>query len=572
MKRTPERQKERVSFRDLCQLIIKLILVLLVIAWFVKEYIQNKELDPFTLIILLIILAFIIWLILRQRHVVLLRCSLTAPSGCIRGDPNILPGRILEPVVGGAYGLGFSHDLVEVRDPSGDLLSGVVVYPNGIGNPDTTLTQGNFPVVSGTLCWIDVEKCAADAGIDLLTSTTFEVTLRVFGVDGSELSPPCTITFNLSVSEVYIKRISTPWSVNFTDPDEPLRHAEDPASALATIGGSMHVRGAANIYGCAGENIREYTIWAIPDSTFSFAQPAALTPVAPGPDWVQVAHVEFNAQTIDGTTYTADQVRAYNILDGDPEPNILTNVWGTRNECICIHVDFHLSCFCWKIPDLKPNALNSNLLPKLKPIHESGTGKFTFLLQVIDTSGNQYYDIQRAWIDNEIVKAVITGIAGLAPCADLYTRTNAGAFKTVNIEGTAWDQLIDPANLTKPTSDNFDKYVVDFQKQGAAGRVRLFHDLSASLVTPATAPTSTDPVPARPNPIGVGTLVSWNLQTVDAASNPMGLPAAQLLAPGEECTYNIILEVWDKTVVNEWTVHWSGWVVFPIKIINSPEP
>ena len=98
-------QKQRPGFRDLWQLIIKLILLLLVIAWFVKEYLQDKELDPISLLILLVILAFIIWLIKRQRHVVLLRCNLTSPNGCVKGDSNILSGKILEPVVGGAYGL-----------------------------------------------------------------------------------------------------------------------------------------------------------------------------------------------------------------------------------------------------------------------------------------------------------------------------------------------------------------------------------------------------------------------------------------------------------------------------------
>jgi hypothetical protein len=36
--------------------------------------------------------------------------------------------------------------------------------------------------------------------------------------------------------------------------------------------------------------------------------------------------------------------------------------------------------------------------------------------------------------------------------------------------------------------------------------------------------------------------------------------------------YNVILQVWDKTIVNEGTVHYSGLVLFPIKIINGPEP
>ncbi|MCD4790071.1 MAG: hypothetical protein K8R37_08740 [Bacteroidales bacterium] len=567
MKKSKKRneQKPRSIFRDLWQLIIKVIIILVLIAWFIKEFLQNREFDPISLIILIILIAFIIWLIWRQKHIVNLHCNLTSPGGCVKGDPNILSGKILEPVIGDAYGLGFSHYLIELRDPGANLLSDVIIYPDGGGNPDTSLTQGNSAITGGTLGWIDVEKAVQDAGILLLTSTTFEITLRVFDVYGGEKGTPCKINFDVSINEVYIKRVSTPWSVDFIDPNEPLRRSDDPASELATIGGYMHVRGAANVYGCAGENIDEYTIWAIPDPNFTFAQPAPLTAVTPQPDWVEVTHIEFKSQTINGTVYSADDVRAYNILDGNPNPDILTNTWGTRNECMCIHIDATISCFCWKIPDLKSSAFNSNtaLLPyKLDPGHIGGTGKFTFLLQVIDTSGNQYYDIQKAWIDNEKEVAKITEISGIAACEDLYTQDSNGNFKTVDIKGTAWDALIDPTgpDLTKPTSDNFDKYEVKFQKQGIPTEVELI--------------TSNSPVPARPAPVGVGVLTTWDLESLNKATNPMGFPVNQLLEDGEACTYDIILRVWDLTIVNENApgVHYSGKITFPVKIINSPEP
>lgn len=482
-----------------------------------------------------------------------LHCAITAPSGCVRGYTDILPGRILEPVTGDADGYTFARYVIEVRDPSGDLLSGVVVYPNGVGAPDAAATQGNFVVSGGTLGWIDTKKCAVDAGVDLLTSTTFAVTLRVFASDGSELAPPCATTFSLAVNEVYIKRVSTPWSVDYPNPDEPLRVSDSAAAALATVGGTLHVRGAANIYGCEGEKIREYTIWAIPDPGFAVPQPLPYTAVMPGVDWTMVRHIEFTPQTIaqpsgPPITYTADQVRAKNVLDGDPSPTVLTGIWGSRSECICTVVDFTLVCSCWNVPSLNPSAFNSGAL---------GSGKYTFLLQVIDTSGNTFYDVQRVWVDNHPVQAAITGIGGLTPCADLYTQNPTSMFKTVGVQGTAWDALIVPADLTQPTSDNFHHFTVQFQKQGAGGWVTLVD--------------SPSPVPARPLPAGIGALASWNLQSVDAATNPLGLPADQLLLPGQECTYVVKLDVWDRTVVNEGTVHYD-WKVFPIKIINGPEP
>jgi hypothetical protein len=234
--------------------------------------------------------------------------------------------------------------------------------------------------------------------------------------------------FELSLDEVYIKQISTPWSVNFTDPNGPLRVSNSAAFRLATEGGLMHVRGVANIIGCTGQVISEYTIWAIPDPTFTFPQPPPFTSVLPGIGWIHVTHIVYDAQTIaqpvgPPITFTADQVRQDNVLDGNPDPDILTNVWGTRLDCPSISIDsINFEPFCWNLPSLRPNPLNSNTLPKMAAVLEGGTGKFTFLLQVIDTAGNQFYDVQRAWIDNEPVKAAITGIAGLPPCGDLYTQ------------------------------------------------------------------------------------------------------------------------------------------------------
>ncbi len=570
--RKPESQRPR-GCRDLWEFIIKLIIALLVIAWFVKEYLQRKELDPFTLIILLIILAVIVWLILHQRHFVLLECSLTGPSGCVRGENTTLPPKILEIVEGTAGGWGFDHYILELRDPAANLLSNVVIYPGGGGTPDIVRTQGDFAVSSGTLGWIDLEKAAQDAGFVLLTSTTFEITLRVFGVDGSEKAPPCRITFELSINEVYIKRVSTPWSVHYSTVNEQLRTSNSDVSPLATIGGGMHVRGAANVRGCATEKIREYTIWVIPDPSHSFAQPPPLSALPPIPaSWVQITHIVYTPiVTSDGNSYTLDQVIDRNTLDGRPQPEVLTNVWGEVDECFCILIDGVICLLpCPKVPTLIPSAFDSDggpLVPgKLSALHVRGTGKFTFLLQVIDSDGNTYYDVQRAWIDNEPIHALIAGIAGLAPCTDLYTKTTAGAFKTVNVEGTAWDQLIDPdtPNPTKPTSDNFGSYQVYFNKQGAAsGRVKI--------------KDSIDTCPPRPGAVGIGTLVAWNLTSLDATANSAlppasQLPADQLLVTGESCTYDVILETGDLTVVNEGTNHSSGTITFPIKIINDKEP
>ena len=499
-----------------------------------------------------------------------LHCALTAPAGCVRGETDILPGRILEPVKGDAEGSNFGHYLIEVRSPGGNLLSGAVVYPNNLALPDVAAAQGNFSVSGGTLGWVDTRKCAVDAGVELLSSTTFTLTLRVFALDGTELKPPCTGSFSLSVNEVYIKRVSAPWSVDYPNASEPLRASDNPAATLSTVGGDMHVRGAANVYGCASEKIGRYRIWAIPDPTFSEPQPAPFSSIVPGGDWRLVTDIEFNPMSIPQPSgppinYTADQVRASNVLDGDPTPSVLTNDWSSRSECICVHIDSTNFCTCWNVPSLAPKVFHSTtLLPQDPAHHQGATGKFSFLLQVIDTAGNTYYDIQRAWIDNEPIQAAIVGIGSQAPCSDMYTQTPEGVFKTVDVRGHAWDEYIDRNDLSAPTSNNFGGYQVRFVKQGA---------LSPQVVLI----NSTNTVPARAlalpaESLATGTLTPWNLQVLDAATNPLGLSADQLLGPGEACVYNVILEAWDRTVVDEGTVHASPWILFPIKIINGPEP
>jgi hypothetical protein len=499
-----------------------------------------------------------------------LHCALTAPNGCVQGYTDILPGRILEPVRGDSEGTGFGHYVIEVRSPGGTLLSGVVVYANNLALPDVAATQGSFSVSGGNLGWVDTRKCALDAGVELLTSTTFTITLRVFAATGAELQPPCTTSFSLSVNEVFIKRVSTPWSVAYPDPAEPLRAADNAAATLSTVGGSMHVRGAANVYGCVGEKIQQYKIWVIADPTFSVPQPPPFSSFS-GAGWTLITQVDFDAQTISQPigppiNYTADQVRASNVLDGDPTPSVLTNKWGARSECIGIHVDSTIINLCWNVPSLVPVQFDSTSLPQQDPDHAKGTGKFSVLLQVIDTAGNTYYDIQRVWIDNEPIQATIVGIGNQAPCSDMYTQTPEGLFKTVDVRGYAWDEYIDRNDLTAPTSNNFDSYQVRFLKQGAVSPAVLL--ISSSNTVP---PRAVFPAPAEI--LATGTLTPWNLQVLDAASNPLGLPADQLLGPGEACVYNVLLEAHDKTIVDENHVHQTpGWVLFPIKIINGPEP
>ena len=254
-----------------------------------------------------------------------------------------------------------------------------------------------------------------------------------------------------------------------------------------------------------------------------------------------------------------------------PAPNFLTNrpAWGTR--VICSWVD-DIPLICHIVPDLTEFYWNSDPTGSA-----TGSGKYSFLLKVEDTAGNTYYDIQRAWIDNEIIRGKITGIGTIGPCQDIYILDVPGGI--LPIAGYATDPLIVAGDTTTPTSDNFKEYKLSFQKQGATGWEELDIPLAAGSLPLLD---KSKPVPDRATWSGgagdppAGTLAEWDLRWLDLATNPKGLAADQLLAPGESCTYNLLLRVWDRTIYSESYSyqHWPHytWKVFPVKVHNGSKP
>ena len=120
-------KKPTLGFRDVREFILKIIIAILIIIAWIIYYRMQERVGPYAWFIFIVLIILIIWLIWRQRHFINLKCSLTAPNGCIQGHTDIISGRILEPVVGSAYGAGFDHYIIEVRDPDGNLLSDVVI-------------------------------------------------------------------------------------------------------------------------------------------------------------------------------------------------------------------------------------------------------------------------------------------------------------------------------------------------------------------------------------------------------------------------------------------------------------
>jgi hypothetical protein len=521
------------AVRGCWELIIKLLILLVIIFIWLLLWRRDGGLGTtswIAFILLVLLLLILIWI---QGHLVRLTCELVQPSACKHGDPGLLPGRVLERIKGTAGGMGISHYELELLY-GGAPIAGGIVYADAGGNPDLAATQGNFQVSGGTLGFVDIKAAVLGAGAGFVTNSNFQVRMRVVGLGGS--SHTCLIDFQIASARCVIKKVGAAWAHDSLNPDEALCEVGPPsAHALvpASVGGSIFVRGAANVYGCAAELISELHMWAIPDAGFSFAQPANGTPI-PVPAGVKISEAVFT---------TADQ-RNNNPLDGlSSEGNILTFApgWNVRTEWVIADTFIIIPII---VPDLVEQYWGT-----------LASGRYTLLLAVKDTAGNTFYDIQRVWVDNDGTTQLITSIGGLAPCEDL----KLSAFKsgTCPIRGFAWDPPIDPAQPQAAPNDNFGGYGMSFQKNGGGSG-------SIPVLTPGVR------VPNDWPTLGVadGVLAEWDI--VSALDGGSSVPAgSEKLARGTRCAYVIALGVNDRTLVGEGGSNHGGTHLYALNIIND---
>jgi hypothetical protein len=534
----------------LIKLIILLILILILLAywWGVGPFGPRdgfgvrSDYAVWVWVWLLLLIALLIWLIWRQKHFVMLRCDLTGPSGCRSGKD--IGGKWLEPILGTAAGLGFGHYELSLHY-GGSPVAGGVIYADAGGNPDPSLAQGNQQVNAGTLGFVDLAQAINGAGAGVYTSTDFEVRLRVVGIDQSTCNH--AVNFQLNVALASVKKVGAAWSHDYTNAGETLCRVPAPATPSpgphavnpASVGGSVYVRGDADVHGCANEKLAEVHVWAVPDDTFSFAQPAPGSPVVPP------AGSTFHSEVI----FTSDDQRSANPLSlpGD-EGAVLTYVpgWFTRQDCFWLgNPPVHIC------------------LPPVPDLHQTGwptgaTGKYTLLLAVRDTAGQTYFDVQRVWVDNDDCLAKITSVGGLTGCMDL--RLSQFANTTCEIRGFAWDRAIRAADPQAAPNDNFGDYGLGFQKNGVAGGVGI----------PAATPGLRVPaVWADVAPGADGVLADWDI--VSAIDNGASAPPAgsHKLERGTRCAYNITVGVSDTTLVGEGGGGHYATFNFAVNIIND---
>lgn len=534
----------------LIKLIILLILILILLAywWGVGPFGPRGEFGVrgnyaiWVWIWLLLLIALLIWLIWRQKHLVMLKCDLTDPVGCKHGTQ--IGGKWLEPILGTASGLGFSHYVLELYY-DGSPVAGGIIYADAGGNPDPSLTQGNHQVNAGTLGFVDLVQALGGAGAGLYNSTDFEVRLRVVGIDQSTCNH--TVHFQLNIALASIKKVGAAWAHDYGNVSETLCRVPAPATPSpgphavnpASIGGGVYVRGDADVHGCANEKLAEVHVWAIPDDTFSFPQPTPGSAIVPPPSST------FHSEVV----FTTDAQRTANPLHlpGD-EGAVLTYApgWFTRQDCFWIG-GFPPFYFC---------------LPPVPDLHKTGwptgaTGKYTLLLAVKDTAGQTYFDVQRVWVDNDDCLAKITSIGGLTGCLDL--RLSDFANKKCEIRGFAWDRAIREADPQAAPNDNFSDYSLGFQKNGGGGDV-----------IPAATPGVRVPnVWAEVAPGADGLLAEWDI--IAAIDNGAVAPPAGSgkLQRGTRCAYIIALSVSDTTLVGEGGSGHGAYHPFAVNIIND---
>jgi hypothetical protein len=454
-------------------------------------------------------------------------CALTAPTGCVKEESDLATGRVFVRVIGTAAGGDFASYTIEITQNGDPPIPGIVSYPGGGA-------IGIVPVANGELAEIDTVS---------LVDGAYTVTLTVHP---SGPGTPCvkTSTFNLLKVFVVITKVGkipaitmAPVPDNPNPFDETAALRKDYAAAppphdfeLVAVGGSISIDGAAYIYGCAGRKITKYEIRyarVVNPPGVDYPQPPTLAPIPA--TWPVANRLELLEYTLPAQYQPWTRIGL--------APRNLINSWGT--------VTIGPTTYYY----LEEGHWNSAAVT---------SGRYSLLLTAEDSIGARFHDIQHVWLDNEPVYALITAITGVAPCADLKLSQFARSGMTV--EGIAWDRLVDDAFPDGTPNDNFDRYRLTLYKQGGGSHV--IGDFTNRVISPFRK-TGAPPTPAE-----AGDLANFDIVSVIDAGSAGSDP--QVRIPRRTgCAYYFLLEVWDKTRLNDDTATHYNWSIWPFCITND---
>ncbi len=551
-------------------IILLFLLILLFGEYYAGEYRGFPDVSQivwliiFIKLLLILLLIILIWV---QRK---LNCDLTAPVGCTNVEYDSANDMWFIRVKGTASGTVFGNYTLAVERPPGTPYPATIIYPGGGGS-------GTAIVNNGELGRIDVTSVEPAPMRVILT------------VNPAGAGSPCVHTSdfdwaNRTTSIAAIGAVAARWVGGvklITGPAIPA-----PPGPPVSVGGGITADGTADYTGCGREMV-EYAldrkIVNVGESPWPGTNPGPWTNILSPLPFGDPAHP-----------------RTFLYLEG-ASPATHYNTVRSLGKLTRI----------WSIGDflMPPPPPPENTAPRAftQPVGwdtrgEGLNGRYTVRLTVKhQLIGGppppiELYDTATVWIDNRDIEGRIwnLGIVGGGPigvCDEILmsqfiTPTPLGSPPpggpfTVNlaaINGRAWDPVILnsyllPGPVADEPNDNFDKYKLDFKKNGDV----LWVDINESGTR---APNILQELPLAPLPANLALLASWDIVAALDAGPPQAAPAPYpKIYRGERCAYLIRLQAWDKTKLGDsGTVHYVQHD-FPFCIMNDlpvnlklPEP
>ena len=490
-----------------------------------------------------------------------LQCAITKPAEneCAEEQILISAGTLGIEIVGTATGAFCDHYLLEWK-PAGApdsaySSSGIIYDPPG-------LTQGACGKINTTLGYLSTGTVAIPDDVT--------VRLRVVGAPPSTAEQICTVTFQIFRQRVFISGIEgvTVAPPGVFDPNADLKTG----TMLRAFGSAIGIWGHAWVGKCAGKEIKRYTL---------AYQPGFVNDPTLGA-WTEFWQVDYatalqqkalQAMLFDLTSSWVHQETCI-VPNPFPPPDcslsiIYNELWPNRWQSGRNYPDIPVGLQSFPVdPEVPAVVWTSQQLPLVN----CQSGRYTIRVDVEDTMGIHYYDVQHVWFDNKKIHGEIDQVAGVPACSTVNLSTFAapGADCSVawpgDLLGIAYDEYIEEGNTAIP-SDNYAMvggvvqggYAMWIKKDGAPNP-----GVSIPIPGPGGPPwggpfqgtqrvgdpgercATADP-PAGPIPPKTpGILASLDFRRLDAVCNPA--EPGLTLERGECCGYNLRLEVWDNSV------------------------
>ncbi len=470
------------------------------------------------------------------------------------------PGVLGIEIVGTATGAFCDHYTLEWKPagaPDSAYTATAIVYAGPPG-----LTQGICGKVNTTLGYLNTAAASIPDSV--------VVRLCVFGTLGAGGPVCCTVEFQIFRQRVWITGIEgvlvAPPGV--LDPTAQLMTG----SVVRSFGTRLQIHGRAWVGKCAGREIKRYTL--------SYQQGFVTDPLFGS--WTQFWQVDYLTPLQQKEVQTSEFA--------------LTSSWRFQPICLPSPPFPPGTCFPkdWLDPARWRSGRNFPSVPiplqsfpvdpevpavvwteaQLPVAVNCQSGKYTLRLDVEDTLGNHYYDLQQVWFDNKQIHGKIIQVAGVDPCATINLSQFAapGGDCTVpwlaDILGIAYDEYIEEGNTAIP-SDNYAMvggvvqggHLLWIKKDGAPDPGVPLHipgpgappwgppfgqgtmRIGDPAVRCPTAVPPPGPIPATEVP---GTLATLDFRRLDAMCNPA--EPALTLNRGECCGYVITLLVFDNSI------------------------